>query len=240
MKGKKGPIPDVMPDDTPEEVQDESLQNEPDDDHDDEGDACHHGVGFDDVCEDCEEEEDEESRAPDIQQHVCSDCSFRGTPEEAMEHGSAMNHTVRVEEPPFVEPQQSALFSEPQQEFTLVLEVPVRKERQEELRARLEDRTRELRKVEAEKKRVDAAFNAEIKEFDSQIDEILSQLRTTHTKAPVSCEWRFDMSTNSKQRYRLDTNEPVHDPEPLSEEDRIRELQRAIAANQQNQAAVAS
>ena len=32
-------------------------------DHMDDGDACHHGVGFDEYCEDCEDEMDAEEEA---------------------------------------------------------------------------------------------------------------------------------------------------------------------------------
>lgn len=38
----------------------DGLLLEEDDDEDDDEDVCPHGLGFDEICEDCDEEEDEQ------------------------------------------------------------------------------------------------------------------------------------------------------------------------------------
>jgi len=70
------------------------------------------------------------------------------------------------------------------------------------------------------------------KALEADQNALVAKLRDQYKMASVQCEWRINFDENSKQLIRLDTNEVV-ETTALSEEDRVAELKRIEALNQQ-------
>ena len=92
--------------------------------------------------------------------------------------------------------------------------------------------------VKEEKKIVDSDFNLRLKNIDESMQQIAKVLRKPYTYETVECEWRVIDGENSRELRRCDTGE-VLETSPLTEEDRVFELDKAAEANAEPVAAEA-
>jgi len=203
-KGKRGPRPEVNDDRTAEEI-----------------------VGRDNVVD---VGMPIEQQPPERQGYKCSQpgCPFQtGFLTEMEEHVNGTGHGSYVTDT--IDPQQPELFSTPGIVHKQI-QVQMDEEFLVEKRARLAALYQEALDVREAKKSADDDFNAQLKTLDTDMQAIARVLRTPFTYDTVDCEWRIIEDENARGLYRLDTGELL-ETQPLSEEDRVRELQKAQADN---------
>lgn len=129
-----------------------------------------------------------------------------------------------------VEQVQSELFSEAGIVYRM-LDIPMPEELVNTKRARLAELYQSALEVKDEKKAIDDDCNARLKNIDTQMQEIARVLRVPTSHERVECEWRVLEGSNSRGLFRIDTGEKLEE-RPLTEEDRIRELEKANCENQ--------
>lgn len=164
-------------------------------------------------------------------------CSLPGCPftttflAEMEEHVNGTGHGGFKQAEPIVPPVvQPELFSTPGIVHRNV-EVPMEPEFLAAKREKLADLYQQALDVKGKKKSADANFNAKLTEIDEQMQEIARVLKTPYTYENADCEWRIIEGENARGLYRLDTGEEI-ERQALSEEDRIKELDKAQRDNE--------
>ena len=215
-RGKKGPIPEMkVTEETGITVIEESfLPEDP---------TTEEIVGQENVVD-----VDDPGPVPDESPagYKCADCTFTSHfLSEIEEHCNGTQHGGYGKE----EPVQPELFGEPGVVHRMV-NVMLPAELLNEKRSRLAALYQSALEVKEEKKTADDEFNARLKNIDTQMQEIARILRTPYTYEKVDCEWRILQEENARGLYRLDTGEQI-EKQPLTEEDRVKEIEQASEAN---------
>jgi len=167
---------------------------------------------------------------PERQGYKCSQpgCPFQtGFLMEMEEHVNGTGHGSYVTDT--IDPQQPELFSTPGIVHKQI-QVQMDEEFLVEKRARLAALYQEALDVREAKKSADDDFNAQLKTLDTDMQAIARVLRTPFTYDTVDCEWRIIENENARGLYRMDSGELI-ETQPLSEEDRLKELEKANAEN---------
>lgn len=173
-----------------------------------------------------------ELRKQPITEYTCIDCEFRGSPEEALEHTTATNHTTEGVEP---EPIQTELFDEPEP-IGRWIEMPLAEGFLNETRKRLAELYQRTLNVRDQKKTADAKFNSELNAIDEEMRTLAGVLRQPFEEKFVECIWHISNERQTRQLIRNDTGEMIEE-KPLTAEDRAQELAAAEAANKPHCAA---
>lgn len=224
-KGKKGPIPEMQV--TAESgvtiIEESFLPEEP---------TVEEIVGKENVVDVGAAAPPSES-LPEPAGYKCADCTFTSNLlSEIEEHCRGTQHGGYGKQEP-VEAVQPELFSESGIVHRMV-NVMLPAELLNDKRVRLAALYQSALEVKDEKKSADDDFNARLKNIDSQMQEIARVLRTPFTYEKVDCEWRIIQDENARGLYRLDTGEQI-EKQPLTEEDRVREIEQAAQANNPEQ-----
>jgi len=217
MKGKAGPKPEMkVTSESGVTVIEESFLDGP---------TAEEIVGSENIIDVGSVVDQEEE--PDRSGYVCSaGCSFTSPTLSGMEAHVAETGHGRA---PVAEVQPE-LFSTPGV-IHREIELPLSDELLNHKKTRLALLYQSALEVKEEKKDADSDFNARLKNIDEQMQEIARVLKKPFTFERVKCEWRILEGENARGLFRLDTNEQV-DKQPLSQEDREKELEKAAEANQ--------
>jgi hypothetical protein len=204
VKGKAGPIPEIRSE-SEEAVDETTAETTP---------------------TDTAEDDRREPLTP--QEYCCDEGDFAGSYEEWLEHSSATGLTGFTMQAP--EPEQTALF-ETESRVTRYVNVAVTESWLNEARCNMERVVRQILSIEDEKKAFDADCNERLKPLKEQLRGLDKALQRTTEQREVECEWRVSSEENARVLVRLDTGERI-DTKPLTEEDRVQELEAAQAVNE--------
>jgi len=213
-RGKKGPTPDAL---------DESLQEQ---------------APLEDQQQTADPDPDLQKQDPgriDVYHCEHDGCGVSGTFEEWSEHSSSTAHTSYIQKP--IEPLQPQLFATETQSVKRFVNIPPSEDFLNEARLNMQRVVRDIISIEDEKKAFDADCNERLKPLKEQLRGLDSALHREFEQREVDCEWRVSTEENARLLVRMDTDEII-DRKPLTEEDRVQELEAAAAENQDPAASV--